>query len=319
MDDRIIKYFENTLPAEERSSLLQEIKHNKELKKEFYQYKNILALTSFTEKNTDTSEGKLNYQSFINDKKIKQRKKAFLKISSYAATVAIIILGTVFTTNKINTYPLSAEINTLYAPAGQRAVITLSDGTKVWLNANSTITYPAHFSKDERLVTLEGEAYFDVAKSEESMFIVSSKDFKTKVLGTKFYISSYPNAKTTSISLIDGSVEVLTNNTSNKLAKNEQLQYTDGIASISKIDTFGEFMWIDGIYSFESKPLKEIVKKLELYYDITIVIENKKLENLVYTGKFRQRDGVMEILKVLQKLQPFSITKDEQRNLITLK
>lgn len=319
MNDRIVRYFDNTLSPEERIALLQEVKQNSELKDEFNSYKNLLALTSFREQSTDQSEGLAGYHLFLKKQKRASRRKLFMRIGNYAAAIIILVLGTVITTNYINEPVYSSSINTLHAPAGQRAVVTLSDGTKVWLNANSTITYPAQFADDERLVTLVGEAFFEVTKSEESNFIVSSKDLKTKVLGTKFNVSSYPDAEMTTVSLLEGAVEVLVNNESNKLQPYEQLRYENGSTTVVKFTERDEFMWVDGVYSFNNKTLKEVAKKLELYYDVKIIIANKKLENLVLTGKFRQRDGVVEIFKVLQKIHSFTIVKDEEKNTITLK
>ena len=103
-----------------------------------------------------------------------------------------------------------------------------------------------------------------------------------------------------------------------QLIPNEQLKFRNSKMSVAKFYNEDDFSWTQGIYTFEEAPLSDILKKMELYYDVKIIVKNPSVSQIEYTGKFRQRDGVMEILKILQKVYPFRIQKDEQNNIITI-
>ncbi|MDD3556211.1 MAG: FecR domain-containing protein, partial [Proteiniphilum sp.] len=215
----------------------------------------------------------------------------------------------------------TAEMNTLYVPAGQRAQLTLHDGTQVWLNARSTLTYPARFSRNRREVSVVGEAYFDVAENREKPFIVTTQQLTMEVLGTEFNVFSYPDAGYTQTALVEGSLKVSETGKKSQpvlLSPNQQVTYSDNKIRLEKLSNPEYLLWRDGIYAFENERLIDIIEKLELYYDITIKVEDPEIFNVRYTGKFRQRDGIDEILHILQKIQSFSIERDRERNLIRL-
>ena len=208
---------------------------------------------------------------------------------------------------------------TLYVPAGQRACISLQDGTVVWLNAQSTLTYPSHFYGKERTVSIIGEAFFEVAKDKNRPFIVAAQDAKIQVLGTKFNVYSYPDSKQIRTSLIEGAVQVFYKSKQVILRPNEESIAQDGKLTVSNIKNPDMLLWRNGIYSFNNERLADIVNKLELYYDVTINIANPKLKDINYTCKFRQRDGIEKILHTIQKIHHFKIEIDKENNVITLK
>ncbi|MDR1505105.1 MAG: FecR domain-containing protein [Prevotella sp.] len=318
MDNRIIKYFEGNLDISERINLLNEMEMNESLKEDFISYRNISGLVSLSESPGDEDEGRISYQAFIGKQQKIQLRRKVQKIFSYAASIAILIAATYFITSKMQNPPEITATNKLYVPSGQRANITLSDGTEVWVNANSTIIYPSTFTQGERKIELTGEAFFTVAKNEKKPFIVSTSDFDVKVLGTTFNINSYNDMEEKIVSLIEGSVEVISPNEKMQLIPNEQLKFRNSKMSVAKFYNEDDFSWTQGIYTFEEAPLSDILKKMELYYDVKIIVKNPSVSQIEYTGKFRQRDGVMEILKILQKVYPFRIQKDEQNNIITI-
>lgn len=205
----------------------------------------------------------------------------------------------------------------LSVPAEQRAHITLPDGSKVWVNANSVLTYPSAFS-EERRVKLTGEAFFEVAKS-PTPFIVSTGKVDIKALGTQFNVFNYPEEDLT-VSLLEGSVRVYLPHKEQcgmVLQPKQKLTETQGHFSVKPI-TQNPVLWKEGLYTFEKQKLKDIVKKLELYYDIKITIKDTSIQEYEYTGKFRQRDGVMEVLQIIRKIHPFKIKKNESTNEIIL-
>lgn len=212
-------------------------------------------------------------------------------------------------------------MQTLHVPAGQRAEITLADGTNVWLNANTTLTFPTHFSGEDRLVNMEGEGFFDVARNNTRPFIVKTSKYDVKVWGTKFNLMAYSNKGIFETSLLEGSVEILrSGGTKGVLIKpEERIFQKEGQLVVGPIEHYNHFLWKDGIISFNDESFPEMVSKLELYFDLKIEVANDKILKYRCTGKFRTKDGVEHILKVLQLSNKFSFTIDDKLNLITIK
>ena len=271
MDERILKYFQNGLEANERLLLLREIEKNEELKKQFAEYQNMQALLNLSSHTEDKEEGKTGYQHFLKRIRSKKMHIWLVKTMKYAAAILILIISTyqlsVWHMSHQLQDDLQAQTNTLYVPAGQRACITLQDGTIVWLNAQSTLIYPSHFYGKERIVSITGEAFFEVSKDKEKPFIVTAQDAKIRVLGTKFNVYSYPDTKQIKTSLIEGAVQVFYKSKQVILRPNEESIAQDGKLTVSNIKNPDMLLWRNGIYSFNNERLVEIVRKLELYYD----------------------------------------------------
>lgn len=323
MDERILKYFQNGLEANERLLLLREIEKNEELKKQFAEYQNMQALLNLSSHTEDKEEGKTGYQHFLKRIRSKKMHIWLVKTMKYAAAMLILIISTyqlsVWHMSHQLQDDLQAQTNTLYVRAGQRACITLQDGTIVWLNAQSTLIYPSHFYGKERIVSITGEAFFEVSKDKEKPFIVTAQDAKIRVLGTKFNVYSYPDTKQIKTSLIEGAVQVFYKSKQVILRPNEESIAQDGKLTVGNIKNPDMLLWRNGIYSFNNERLVEIVRKLELYYDVTINIANPKLQDICYTCKFRQRDGIEKILYTIQKIHHFKIEINKEKNVITLK
>ena len=211
-----------------------------------------------------------------------------------------------------------SKMLSFYAPVGQRAELTLDDGTHVWLNANSRITYPAQFDAKQRNVTLQGEAYFKVTHNAERPFIVSAKGYQIKVLGTEFNVEAYDKGHFET-DLLRGSVKITTpNNQFAKLEPGTRVFIKDNQVVKDYISHPEHFEWRDGLISFNEESLGDIFEKIELYYDVSITTNNKKLLNTHFSGKFRVRDGVEHIMKVLQIANHFTYKINDNRDKITI-
>ncbi len=214
----------------------------------------------------------------------------------------------------------TVNMQTLHVPAGQRAEITLQDGTKVWLNAKTTLTFPSKFSGKDREVELDGEGFFDVAHNKAKPFIVNTQKYNVKVWGTKFNLIAYSEKENFETSLLQGSVEVMKQGSTKgiMLKPNEQVYLKDNRMIITPIKNSDQFLWREGIISFDNTTFTELINKLELYFDLTIEVKNTQVLNYRYTGKFRMKDGVEHVLKVLQLKSKFEYRIDEKRNKITI-
>ena len=237
------------------------------------------------------------------------------------AVIAFILMGGKYLFDIISPIEEPVQYQTLYIPAGQRAELTLPDNTKVWLNAHSRLVYPVSFQKEKREVVLEGEAYFDVTRDESSPFIVKTKKMNIRVLGTEFNVSAYSETPELKIALLKGCVELQPTDFSRtyQMLPGEQIWYKEGRYVASRIKDMDYFRWKEGLLCFNNQTIKEIMEKLRLYYDIQIEVDNQPFLHERYSGKFRVKDGVEQVLKVLQLEHKFTYTKDNELNLITIK
>lgn len=325
MNKDLEKYFTQELEPSERIEILRKINSDPSLQEDFIEQKNALGMMALSLHDSDEKEGEWSYDSFVVNKRKKQYRKLVLNTLKYASAIIFIIgctwYASLFFYSRYPSEEMLAE-NTVTAPAGQRSSIMLNDGTQIWLNANSSLTYPSVFSGGTRNVKIKGEAYFIVAKDEKKPFVVSTSVLDVKVLGTTFSIEDYPSTDSVSVNLIEGKVEVYAQSDVNKkiiLQPMQKVSYREGDFSLSDFNDHNSFLWKDGIYSFDKTPLNEIAKKLELYFDTKIILEKESIKNYRFTGKFRQRDGVVEILKIMQKIHRFDIVKDDENNTIILR
>jgi ferric-dicitrate binding protein FerR (iron transport regulator) len=321
MDERIIKYFDGELSKDERISLLREAEVNPVLRKDLLAVQNVRGIFSLATNADEKAEAEKQYRHFVRSCRRAKRYRLARWIAGYAAAVVLLVFATWKITLTTLTPPAKEVVavqQELYAPAGQRARITLPDGSTVWLNAGSTLRYPSVFS-GERRVNLTGEAFFDVARDPDKPFVVSTASLEITALGTQFNVYSYPNAEYASTSLVDGSVKVHMQGKRNdtELKTNQELVCANGRLRLGEVDT-DQLLWKEGVYTFKGQNLEKIIDKLELYYDVDIVVKNPKILKYRYTGKFRQRDGAMEILRIIQKIHRFKIQRDEESNRITL-
>ena len=224
-----------------------------------------------------------------------------------------------FIMNKNTTDPV--KMQTIFVPPGQRAELTLTDGTKVWLNAKTTFTFPDKFTACSRDVTLDGEGYFEVTKDMEKPFTVKTYKHDIKVLGTEFNVTAYSTSPVFETSLLKGSVEVSSPATNIRinLEPNTRTYIENGILKKGTIEHQSYFLWKEGLICFYDEPVGKMIDKLELYYDVKIDVQNEKLLKNRYSGKFRTKDGVEHVLKVLQLSNKFTYIKDNDLNLITIK
>lgn len=321
MDEKLYNYFLGKLSQTEISELFHQLDSDKSLKAEFIRLQNLYAISHLSTQSINRDEGQQHFHSFSQRIKRKAQRKIISNIFKYAAVAVILIASTVWATLYFSGGVQDITTNTLYVPAGQRAQLTLQDGTEVWLNAQSTLKYPSHFSKRRREVEITGEAFFDVAKDTKRPFIVSTQHIDMRVLGTQFNVYSYPEAGYIQTDLVEGSLMVYQKQSpqsSVTLNPAEQVVVKDGKMSVGKIENADYFLWKNGIYTFDNERLLDIIEKLQLYYDVKIIVKDPEIFNVRYTGKFRQRDGIDEILRIIQRIRKFNIQKDSENNIITL-
>lgn len=196
--------------------------------------------------------------------------------------------------------------NYLTIPRGGKYQITLSDGTKVWLNADTQLKYPVAFQEGQtrQVELLYGEAYFDVTPSIDNKgttFKVLTQSQEIEVLGTEFNIQAYKGDTFIHTTLVEGKVTVENANGKKVLLPNQQshLNLNSNTILVKNVDPYNHVAWKDGVFSFDNKSLKNIMTTLSRWYDLDVVFENKALEHIEYVGVFGRTQSIKDILSTL--------------------
>ena len=176
--------------------------------------------------------------------------------------------------------------NTLTTPSQCDFSFTMADGTKVWLNAKSSLRYPVAFTGDERVVYAEGEVYLEVAKDPEHPFFVVLNGMKVEVLGTSFNINSYADEDFVEVTLVEGHVAAHVEEHTYGLLPNRQLCWDKENRSvdIKTVNVNDYIAWKNGQYVFKGKVLSEVAKVLQRWYDVEVVFESGESAEVIYTG-----------------------------------
>lgn len=200
------------------------------------------------------------------------------------------------------------EFNTIETPKGGQYQIVLPDGTKVWLNAASSLKFPVSFtSLKERQVELVGEAYFEVAKEKAHPFIVSTEKQKIQVLGTHFNVYAYKEESAVKTTLLEGSVEVFGTSSKSdlhnkvKLSPGEQSISTNNGIEILRVDTEEAVAWKQGYFRFDDESLENIMRKISRWYNVDVYWEDDGTKKETYAAVTTRFDNVSRLLKMLEQ------------------
>lgn len=233
-----------------------------------------------------------------------------------AATV-LLLVGGLYGYDTYQENQLASTFQVVYVPAGNRTNIVLPDGTNVWVNANSSLRYPAVFSKKDREIQLNGEAYFEVVKDKKT-FIVKTDKYNVEVLGTTFDVEAYADKPVFRTILYEGKVKLYNDRQKEPvlLSPGETARLQGDTLLVSSTNEMNSYRWKDGLIYIEDQSFDDIMKLFEKFYDIRIVVNNKAVNELGYRGKLRISDGVDHALRVLQNDFPFVYKRDEEKNVI---
>ena len=239
----------------------------------------------------------------------------------YAAVVAIIIaVGCIsYWQGEVNVKDTFADIS-VEAPLGSKTKLYLPDGTLVWLNAGSRMTYSQGFGVDNRKVELEGEGYFEVKRNEKIPFFVKTKDLQLQVLGTKFNFRDYPEDHEVVVSLLEGKVglnNLLREEKEAVLSPDERavLNKANGLLTVESVTASDASQWTDGYLFFDEELLPDIAKELERSYNVKIHIANDSLKTFRFYGNFvRREQNIQEVLEALASTEKMQY-KIEERNI----
>lgn len=199
------------------------------------------------------------------------------------------------------------EWNKVVTSVGGEYVVELSDGTRVWLNANTMFDFPVDFVRQERVVKLRGEAYFEVAKDAKRPFIVETEGTRTRVLGTSFNVKAYPDERYERTTLLEGSVEItLAESTGTPsprmvLEPGMQARWETGSRSLSvrAVDAEDAIAWRRGEFLFTEEDIQVVLQTLSRWYGVEFVSTDEKLETYTFSGMMSKDDKLGETLEIL--------------------
>jgi len=196
--------------------------------------------------------------------------------------------------------PKNIAYNTISTPRGGQWQLTLSDGTRIWLNAASSITFPTAFTGANRTVKITGEVYFEVVHNPASPFRVITKGQTIEDVGTHFNVNAYDDEGSVKTTLLEGSVDVSHNNNEHKLlVPGEQAMLKSNSLIVSKANTEEAVAWKNGYFRFDSEPLPLILRQFSRWYDITIV-DNDQMNGQYFNVKISRSAQLSRVLKILE-------------------
>jgi len=310
----LIKYIEGDCTDQENADITNWLDSDHDNMKEYLALRKLYDITIWQTPPATQSERKSKENNFL-----RSLKAVYTEVIKIAAilVVAIVVSRYLFPGHKAED---PVVMQTLYVPAGQRAEITLEDGTKAWLNAKTILTFPNRFTGGTREVRLDGEGFFDVTPGKSKPFIVKTEKYDIKVWGTKFNLMAYSGHGIFETSLLEGSVEVLEPGSHKGILirPDERIFLENSRLVVAPVAHISHFLWKEGIISFEDESFSELVKRLELCFDLKIEVKNDNILSYRCTGKFRTKDGVEHILKVLQLSNKFSYTINDKLNTIII-
>lgn len=298
----------NDLTAHD-NAILEEWSNSKEDNRKFRRLINGLKLSGNVEQKAKEMKPAILMQ--VNKRIDKEKQfRRLLRISTVAASLFILLGLTNYFSYEQGFKKVNSQLIEMSNPMGMVSTITLPDGSKVILNAGTTIIYPNAFVSKSREVTITGEAFFEVAHDTEHPFIVKTEHIDVEVLGTQFNVKAYNEDERVEVSLTEGKVEVRIENQQQQaiLDPGQQAYYDKQTKTLTThmVNINHYTSWKDGEYYFKALPLKEITCQLERIFNVRIHISSPKLQNMVLTGDFVRNENLEQILRVIE------ITADKQ-------
>ena len=212
--------------------------------------------------------------------------------------------------------PAEIQYNTIHVPAGNEYKVVLADGSQVHLNSCSSLRYPVQFSGDQRVVQMEGEAYFDVSKSDKPFIVKTAVGFDVRVFGTSFNVNAYAEGSELSTALVSGKVRVVdhVHGQEYDMEPGYALTYQriNGEVEMQEADMDNYISWTTGRFIFNDMSLEDIFLKMERWYGVDIKYDNDFLKHRRMTGVLRKDKPLNELLEIFQKITKLKFTIEDK-------
>ncbi|HMG94440.1 MAG TPA: FecR domain-containing protein [Chryseolinea sp.] len=323
MDEQMmIRYFRGECSLEEEAILREWLQKSYENKKLFYEQKALWNYRHVKRFGTEEQIGRAmsTFNNKLNDAESRIQKRVFFRLAKYAAVFIFTSTLSVFLYISYQRQTRDGRLMTIsVTQTDSSRLVTLVDGSRVWLNSNSSISYPKEFSHDERMVHLRGEGYFEVAHDSLHPFIVKTDAVQVKVLGTSFNILS--SEKKTETTLVTGRV-IIQNKKGDNLAvlTPGQMGAFDNASqylSVNVVDVEQYIAWRQGTVSFTNTTLGNIAGKHSELYQVRFVFDSSKVDRTAYNFNFRKGQPLDEVLEMLSFIAPIKYVVQGEEVFIT--
>ena len=307
-DNLLEKFISGKRISQYEFSLLESLLENTERKQEIFQWMEDKWQLSAPELVTLQFE---QIRKRIRNNSAKYRVNNLISIISRVAAVLFIplfIATLYFYLNKTD----SDKLLTLSTQKGEQTSVILPDGSKVWLNVDTKLSYPVNYGVKSRKIELEGQAYFEVMKNKELPFEVLSGTITTKALGTKFAVSSYSGASSVKASLIEGSVEIKCGKVTEILTPGQQFIYSKekSETNIQSFNESDELAWKNEQLIFRLTPYNQVIDELEQWYDVSFDYNPALFESETFSAKFKRYETLENVLQVMSRAGKFDYRID---------
>lgn len=318
-EEKLLSYIKGEIKSETGIlEVLDWIESSLENQKSYSQLKNLWVVTGLD--HPDQIE--IPVFSFPGSKHFPTRNRFWSSMMKYAAIFILAFsMGSLplYIFNKSERNALSIQYNTIEVPYGQRSRITLYDGTRVWINSGTKLKYPVVFNSTSRDVLIEGEAYFEVAKDSKHPFVVNAGNLKVEVLGTHFNVCAYPEDSELSTTLVEGSVNVFSmlsgKNVNLKPGEQAVLSRGNDGLKLLRVDTDLYTSWKGNVLKFNNATFEEVIKKMERWYDVKIIVAQSINTKERYTMNIKT-ESLREMLNLISRTTKMKYEINESTVLI---
>ncbi len=305
------RYLRGELQGHDYEELLEYLRDQENLSR-FYRIKNewIPEKDELAIKNWKRLERRMNQDLTVKHGSNSNSGMWFTRVA--AVLVVCLMTSTVFFYLKSRN--MDTGITVVETPRGEKSKVSLPDGTEVWLNASSRLSYQS-FSSRSRQIKLEGEAYFKVKRDENSPFTVKTSRCDIQVLGTEFNVMAYDELKRDEITLFKGKINVATEKESAILNVGEKLLVSGDSFILKKVDLNQAYGWVENKFNFSKVTLDELIMRLENWYDVDIDCKNLDSQKTLFTGTFKNEETIREVLDAIKAYLPVTYKKTETRKI----
>ena len=308
-----IRYFNGTITREEEHTLQQFLAGGEENSVLFHEWEDEWTVSHIDD--ADTQNAWETLLGRINAEKEKSKVTVNWRSVLFRAAMLLIVVGSV-------AYAFMARQKEQYyickAPDGNKTEIILPDSTHVWLNAGSSLKYSSRFNDDNRNVSLEGEAYFEVTHHDNKKFTVKTDNYDVVVKGTKFDVASYQSDPVSMVSLVKGSVELAYEKGVIDMKPGERVVLDKNTGEFTKEKyTDDSRAWIDNRTELDNISLIDLARVLSRQYDVKIHVQSARLANTHFAVSLRNKETIMDVLDALQMIEPMKITRNKRDIYIT--
>lgn len=240
-----------------------------------------------------------------------------IRLMKYAAVFVIGVLGTLLIKDQLSEiWKSDHKAHWVHAEtvSGQKAKIILPDSSVVWLNSETILSFPSDFlAQKNRIVKLDGEGFFEVKDQKRNNFIVRSHDYDILVKGTRFNVMAYKDFNRTETTLVEGSITVLRGKEKLQVNPGERVIYSRNYLTKSKAQVRQSTLWKENKFYFDNVPFKELVRRLERWYDVKITLRDESFNDVYYSGYFKNEETIWQVLDVIKMTTPIKYERKQFR------